>query len=131
MPNLPDAIFVIDINKEAIAVQEARKLKIPVIAICDTNTDPNNIDYAIPGNDDAVRSISLYCDLIGSAVLSGMEENLNETGVDISDTDVNTDEEIPSDHEIEALPNNDKNETGENDKNKNLNNDLENNSVSN
>ena len=131
MPNLPDAIFVIDINKEAIAVQEARKLKIPVIAICDTNTDPNNIDYVIPGNDDAVRSISLYCDLIGSAILSGMEENLTEAGVDISDTDINTYEEIPSDNEIEAIPDNDKNETGENDNNKNLNNDLENNSVSN
>ena len=131
MPNLPDAIFVIDINKEAIAVQEANKLKIPVIAICDTNTDPNNIDYVIPGNDDAVRSISLYCDLIGSAILSGMEENLTEAGVDISDTDINTYEEIPSDNEIEAIPDNDKNETGENGNNKNLNNDLENNSVSN
>ena len=72
MPNLPDAIFVIDINKESIAVQEAKKLNIPVIAICDTNTDPSNIDYPIPGNDDAVRSISLYCDLIGSSILSGM-----------------------------------------------------------
>ncbi len=130
MPNLPDAIFVIDINKEAIAVQEARKLKIPVIAICDTNTNPNVIDFAIPGNDDAVRSISLYCDLIGSAILSGMEENLTEAGVDIGDTDVNAIEEIPSDHEIEAMPDNDKNEMGES-KNKNFNNDLENNSVSN
>ena len=131
MPNLPDAIFVIDINKEAIAVQEARKLKIPVIAICDTNTNPNVIDFAIPGNDDAVRSISLYCDLIGSAILSGMEENLTEVGVDIGDADVNADEEIPSDHEIEAMPDNDKNEMVENDKIKNSNNDLENNSVSN
>ena len=131
MPNLPDAIFVIDINKEAIAVQEARKLKIPVIAICDTNTNPNVIDFAIPGNDDAVRSISLYCDLIGSAILSGMEENLTEAGVDIGDADVNADEEIPSDHEIEAMPDNDKNEMVENDKIKNSNNDLENNSVSN
>ena len=63
--------------------------------------------------------------------MSGMEENLTEAGVDISDTDINTYEEIPSDHEIEAIPENDKNETGENDNNKNLNNDLENNSVSN
>ena len=131
MPNLPDAIFVIDINKEAIAVQEAKKLKIPVIAICDTNTDPNDIDYVIPGNDDAVRSISLYCDLIGSAILSGMEENLTESGVDIGDTDVNAEEEIPSDHEIEAIPNDDKKATDESENNKNLNNDLENNSVSN
>ena len=131
MPNLPDAIFVIDINKEAIAVQEAKKLKIPVIAICDTNTDPNDIDFAIPGNDDAVRSISLYCDLIGSAILSGMEENLAEAGVDIGDADDNSEEEIPSDQEIEAIPDNDKKLVDENENNKNLNNDLENNSVSN
>ena len=130
MPNLPDAIFVIDINKEAIAVKEAKKLKIPVIAICDTNTDPNDIDYAIPGNDDAVRSISLYCDLIGSAILSGMEENLTEAGVDIGDTDNNAEEEIPSDQEIEPIPDNDKKLIDENN-NKNLNNELENNSVSN
>ena len=131
MPNLPDAIFVIDINKEAIAVQEAKKLKIPVIAICDTNTDPNDIDYVIPGNDDAVRSISLYCDLIGSAILSGMEENLAEAGVDIGDADDNSEEEIPSDQEIEAIPDNDKKLVDENENNNNLNNDLENNSVSN
>ena len=131
MPNLPDAIFVIDINKEAIAVQEAKKLKIPVIAICDTNTDPNDIDFAIPGNDDAVRSISLYCDLIGSAILSGMEENLAEAGVDIGDTDDNSEEEILSDQEIEAIPDNDEKLVDENENNKNLNNDLENNSVSN
>ena len=131
MPTLPDAIFVIDINKEAIAVQEARKLNIPVIAICDTNTDPNYIDYPIPGNDDAVRSISLYCDLIGSAILSGMEENLTEVGVDIGETDVKVEEEIPSDHEIAAMPDNNNNEIAENDKIKDLNNDLENKSVSN
>ena len=131
MPNLPDAIFVIDINKESIAVQEAKKLKIPVIAICDTNTDPNNIDYVIPGNDDAVRSISLYCDLIGSAILSGMEENLAEAGVDIGDTHTISEEEIPGDQEIEKITDNDQKETNENNNNKNLGNDLENNSVSN
>ena len=131
MPNLPDAIFVIDINKEAIAVQEAKKLNIPVIAICDTNTDPNNIDYAIPGNDDAVRSISLYCDLIGSAILSGMEENLAEAGVDIGDNEVNTDEEIPTDQDIELMSDEDLKVSGDDDNNKNLNNNLKNNTVSN
>ena len=131
MPNLPDAIFIIDINKESIAVQEAKKLNIPVIAICDTNTDPNNIDYPIPGNDDAVRSISLYCDLIASAILSGMEENLSESGVDIGNTEVNADEEIPSDQEIEKIQDADEKVTNENENNENLNNDLENNSVSN
>ncbi len=103
MPNLPDAIFVIDINKEAIAVQEAKKLNIPVIAICDTNTNPNNIDFPIPGNDDAVRSISLYCDLIGSAILSGMEENLAESGVDIGSSEENNAEEIPTDEQIKSI----------------------------
>ena len=127
MPNLPDAIFVIDINKESIALQEANKLNIPVIAICDTNTNPSNVDYPVPGNDDAVRSISLYCDLIGSAILSGMEENLAESGVDIGNTEVNANEDLPTDKEIEIIENYDEKETSENDDNKNLNNDTENN----
>ena len=131
MPNLPDAIFIIDINKESIAVQEAKKLNIPVIAICDTNTDPSDIDYPIPGNDDAVRSISLYCDLIGSAILSGMEENLAESGVDIGNSDVNVDEDIPSDKEIETIQDNNEKESVENEDNINLNLDSQNNSVSN
>ena len=131
MPGLPDAIFVIDINKESIAVQEAKKLNIPVVAICDTNTDPNNIDYPVPGNDDAVRSISLYCDLIGSAILSGMEENLAESGVDIGNSEVNADEKIPSDQEIEALENAVEKEINQNQNGENFDNDLEDNSNSN
>ena len=131
MPGLPDAIFVIDINKESIAVQEAKKLNIPVVAICDTNTDPNNIDFPIPGNDDAVRSISLYCDLFGSAILSGMEEHLAEAGVDIGNNETLADEEIPSDKEIESIEETNAKEPGENENKKNLNNDLENNTGSN
>jgi small subunit ribosomal protein S2 len=131
MPDLPDAIFVIDINKEAIAVQEANKLNIPVIAICDTNTDPNNIDYPVPGNDDAVRSISLYCDLIGSAILSGMEENLAESGVDIGNSEVNADEKIPNDQEIEALENAVEKEINQNQNGENFDSDLVDNSNSN
>ena len=127
MPGLPDAIFVIDINKESIAVQEAIKLNIPVVAICDTNTDPNNIDFPIPGNDDAVRSISLYCDLFGSAILSGMEEHLTEAGVDIGNDETHADEEIPSDKEIESIEETNAKEPSENENKKNLNNDLENN----
>ena len=73
-----------------------------------------------------MRSISLYCDLIGSAILSGMEENLAESGVDIGNSDVNVDEEIPSDKEIETIQDNEKKETFENDDSKNLNMDLEN-----
>ena len=129
MPDLPDAIFVIDINKEAIAVQEAKKLNIPVIAICDTNTDPSNIDYPIPGNDDAVRAISLYCDLIGSSILSGMEENLTESGVDIGNADVNIEEDVPSDKDIETTADINQENSDENDKN--IKNDLENDTKSN
>ncbi len=131
MPGLPDAIFVIDTNKESIAVQEAKKLNIPVIAICDTNSNPNNIDFPIPGNDDAVRSISLFCDLFGSAILSGMEEYLAESGVDIGKAETPSEEEIPSDHEIEAIAEADAEESSENENIKNLNNDLENNTGSN
>ena len=130
MPGLPDAIFVIDINKESIAVQEAKKLNIPVVAICDTNTDPNDIDFPIPGNDDAVRSISLYCDLFGSAILSGMEEYLAEAGVDIGNAETHTDEEIPSDQEIVSIEEADAKEASENENKKDLKNDLENNTGS-
>ncbi len=86
MNGIPDVLFVIDINKEAIAVLEANNLNIPVIAVCDTNTNPSNVDYPIPGNDDALRAISLYCDLIAASVLKGLETNLEESGVDIGET---------------------------------------------
>ena len=72
MGGIPDLMFVIDTNKEAIAIQEARKLNIPVIAILDTNCDPDGITYPIPGNDDAARAIQLYCDLMADAVLDGL-----------------------------------------------------------
>ena len=94
MTGTPDALFIIDINKEAIAVSEAKKLNIPVVAVCDTNTNPIGIDYPIPGNDDAVRAVSLYCDLVGSAVLSGMEENISKSGVDIGSLENNLEEKI-------------------------------------
>src|SRR6185312_6053638 len=64
MGSTPDLIFVIDTNKEAIAIQEAKRLGIPVVAIVDSNCDPDKIDYPVPGNDDAARAISLYCDLV-------------------------------------------------------------------
>jgi len=72
MGGIPDIMFVIDTNKEAIAILEARKLNIPVVAILDTNCDPDGITYPIPGNDDAARAIQLYCDLIADSVLDGM-----------------------------------------------------------
>ena len=71
MKTVPDAVFVIDTRKEAIAVQEARKLKIPVVGIVDTNCDPDEVDYVIPGNDDALRAIQLFAGRIADAVLAG------------------------------------------------------------
>jgi small subunit ribosomal protein S2 len=83
MGGLPDVIFVIDTNKEAIAVQEANKLKIPVVAILDSNSSPDGIAYPIPGNDDAMRAIHLYCSLVSGAVLDGIQAELSASGVDI------------------------------------------------
>ena len=83
MGGKPDLMFVIDTNKEGIAIKEARRLGIPVIAILDTNCDPDAADFPIPGNDDAARAISLYCDLIADAVLDGMTEAQASVGVDI------------------------------------------------
>jgi small subunit ribosomal protein S2 len=83
MGGLPDILFVIDTNKEAIAVQEANKLKIPVVAVLDSNSDPNGIIYPIPGNDDAMRAVHLYCELVSGAVLDGLQAELAASGVDI------------------------------------------------
>jgi len=83
MGGIPDLMFVIDTNKEAIAIQEARKLNIPVIAILDTNCDPQGITFPIPGNDDAARALQLYCDLMADAVLDGLTEGQVAMGVDI------------------------------------------------
>ena len=83
MGGKPDLMFVIDTNKESIAIKEARRLKIPVIAILDTNCDPSAADYPIPGNDDAARAIQLYCDLIADAVLDGMTEAQANVGIDL------------------------------------------------
>ncbi len=75
MGGLPDAIFIIDVTRESIAVQEATNLKIPVIAVVDSNADPSGVTYPIPGNDDALRAIEMYCDLVASAVLDGLQAN--------------------------------------------------------
>ncbi len=83
MGGIPDLMFVIDTNKEAIAIQEARKLNIPVIAILDTNCDPDGITFPIPGNDDAARALQLYCDLMADSVLDGLTEGQAAMGVDI------------------------------------------------
>lgn len=83
MGSIPDIMFVIDTNKEAIAIQEARKLNIPIIAILDTNSDPDGITYPVPGNDDAARAIQTYCDLIADAVLDGLAAGASASGVDL------------------------------------------------
>ena len=110
MNGVPDAMFIIDTNKEAIAVLEANNLNIPVIAICDSNTNPLGVDYPIPGNDDALRAISLYCDLVAASVLKGLESNLEQSGVDIGEAEdlieekiiQNTPNEIVSSEEVSS-----------------------------
>lgn len=82
MGGVPDLLFVIDTNKEGIAIKEARKLGIPIVAIVDTNCDPDGIDFPVPGNDDAGRAITLYCDLIARAALDGLERGQGSSGID-------------------------------------------------
>ena len=82
MGGLPDILFIIDTNKEALAIQEARKLGIPVIGIVDSNSDPDGINFPVPGNDDAGRAITLYCDLFARACIDGIERAQGEHGVD-------------------------------------------------
>ena len=83
MGGRPDLIFVIDTIKEDLALHEARRLGIPVVAVCDSNSDPDNIDYPVPGNDDAIRAINLYCDLIAGSVLDCIQEEMAKAGVDL------------------------------------------------
>ena len=83
MGGLPAVMFVIDTNKEDIAIREARKLSIPVVAVVDSNCDPDLIDYPIPGNDDAARAISLYLDLISRAVIAGLQQESREDREDL------------------------------------------------
>ena len=83
MGGLPDLLFVIDVNKEDLAVLEAKKLGIPVVAVVDTNCSPEGVDYIIPGNDDAARAISLYCDLAARAALDGMQAQMGAAGIDL------------------------------------------------
>ncbi len=83
MGDLPNILFVIDTNKEAIAVAEAKKLGIPIVGVIDSNSEPDGITYPVPGNDDAMRAISLYCDLVADAVLDGLQAELRASGVDV------------------------------------------------
>lgn len=83
MGGLPNVLVVIDTNKEDIAVMEAQKLGIPVVAVLDSNSDPDGITYPVPGNDDALRAITLYCDLFSRAVLDGIQQELVASGADV------------------------------------------------
>ena len=87
MGGLPDILFVIDTNKESIAIAEARKLKIPVVAVVDSNSDPEGIEFPVPGNDDSLRAINLYCDLISDAVLDGLQVEASASGADLGEAE--------------------------------------------
>ena len=87
MQGKPDLVFIIDINKESIALLESIKLNIPVMAILDTNCNTDNITYPIPGNDDSTKSIKLFCKLISDAAIAGMKEAMQKSGLDISNLD--------------------------------------------
>ena len=106
MGGLPDIIFIIDTNKESLAVQEANKLGIPVVAILDSNSDPAGVNYAVPGNDDALRAIQTYCDLISGAVLDGIQAEMSRSGVDIGAAMEAPLEDLPAENEeaAEAAP---------------------------
>jgi len=95
MGGLPDLVFVIDTNKEDIAIKEARRLNVPVAAIVDTNCDPDGITFVVPGNDDASRAISLYCDLIAKAAIDGIARGQGERGVDTGAHAAPIAEEVP------------------------------------
>jgi small subunit ribosomal protein S2 len=100
MGGLPDVLFVIDTNKEAIAVQEANKLRIPVVAILDSNSSPDGIAYPIPGNDDAMRAIHLYCDLVSNSVLDGLQAELAASGIDVGARAELPDASVPDEEPI-------------------------------
>ena len=96
MGGLPDMLFVIDTNKEDIALKEARRLNIPIAAIVDTNCDPNGITYVVPGNDDAGRAITLYCDLVAKAAIDGISRSQRDLGVDTGAAEAPVVEELPA-----------------------------------
>ena len=83
MNGRPDMLFVIDVPKESLAIAEAKRLGIPVVAVCDSNADPDGIAYPIPGNDDAIKAIKLYCGLASASILEGIQAELKSQGVDL------------------------------------------------
>ena len=94
MGGQPDMLVVIDTNKEEIAISEAKKLGIPIAAVVDSNSNPNHIDFPIPGNDDAMRAIQLYCDLFAGAVLDGLQQEMTTSGLDVGEAEAPPPEDI-------------------------------------
>lgn len=92
MGGQPDMLFVIDTPRESLAIKEAKKLGIPVIGITDTNANPNDVDYPVPGNDDAIRAISLYCELVSAAILDGMQAEIAAHGVKVEEAEEQAEE---------------------------------------
>ena len=104
MGGLPSILVVIDTNKEAIAIAEANKLGIPVIAVLDSNSDPEGVDYPIPGNDDAMRAITTYCDLLSGSILDGIQAEVAASGGDLGEAVEAPVEAIPVEAAAEAAP---------------------------
>ncbi len=102
MGGQPDLLFVIDTPKEALAIKEAKKLNIPVVGIVDTNANPHEVDFPIPGNDDAIRAIQFYCELVSSAILDGMQAEIAAKGLEVSEAQ--TAEEIVEQAAAEEKP---------------------------
>ena len=105
MGGLPSMLFIIDVNKEHLAIKEAKNLGIPIAAIVDTNTDPSLVDFPIPGNDDAIRAIELYCDYISRAALEGLRKQQENTGVDLGaseNPEIDLPEEVSADGQTAA-----------------------------
>jgi small subunit ribosomal protein S2 len=96
MGGLPDMLFIIDTNKEDIAIKEARRLNIPIAAIVDTNSDPDGISFVVPGNDDAGRAITLYCDLVAKAAIDGISRSQRDLGMDLGASEAPVAEEVPA-----------------------------------
>jgi small subunit ribosomal protein S2 len=103
MGGLPDLLFVIDTNKEDIAIKEAQRLGVPVAAVVDTNCDPAGITFPVPGNDDASRAITLYCDLIARAAIDGISRAQGEIGIDVGAAAEPIVEELPAQTEWKAF----------------------------
>lgn len=102
MGGVPDLLFIIDVKKEDLAILEAKKLGIPVVAVVDSNCSPDGVDYIIPGNDDAARAIALYCDLVARAALAGMTAQMGAAGIDLGEFEETPIEEALDDDALEA-----------------------------